>query len=50
MQQPAAAIATSIGVKPAQVLPISTSTPISSVAGIDVVVIIGQDLASAAGT
>jgi hypothetical protein len=50
MQQPAEAIASSIGVKPAQVLPISTSTPISSVAGIDVVVIIGQDLVSAAGT
>jgi hypothetical protein len=37
-------------VKPAQVQPITTSTPVSSATGIDVVVVIGQDLASAAGT
>jgi len=50
MQQPAAAIASSIGVKPAQVQLISTATPVQSATGMDVVVIIGQDLASAAGT
>jgi hypothetical protein len=50
MQQPAAAIASSIGVKPTQVQPITTSTPVGSATGIDVVVVIGQDLASAAGT
>lgn len=48
MQQPAASIATAIGVKPAQVLPISSSTPVSGVSGIDVVVVIGQDLVAAA--
>jgi hypothetical protein len=46
MQQPAASIATSIGVKPTQVLPITTATPVSGVTGTDVVVVIGQDLAS----
>ncbi len=46
MQQPAASIATAIGVKPTQVLPISTSTPVSGVTGTDVVVVIGQDLAT----
>jgi hypothetical protein len=50
MQQPAQAIASSIGVKAAQVQPITTSTPVSSATGIDVVVVIGQDLASSAGT
>jgi LytR cell envelope-related transcriptional attenuator len=46
MQQPAASIATSIGVKPTQVLPVSSSIPVSGVSGVDVVVVIGQDLAS----
>jgi LytR cell envelope-related transcriptional attenuator len=50
MQQPAASIATSIGVKPAQVLPVSASTPVSGVTGTDVVVVIGADLASATTT
>jgi LytR cell envelope-related transcriptional attenuator len=50
MQQPAAAIATAIGVKPAQVMPISTATPVESATGVDVVVVIGQDLASAANS
>jgi hypothetical protein len=48
-QQAAAAIATTIGVKPTQVLPISSSTPFSSTSGVDVVVIIGQDLATTPG-
>jgi len=50
MQQPAQAIATSIGVKPAQVLPLTTSVPVNGVTGTDVVVVIGQDLASGSTT
>lgn len=50
MQQPAASIATTIGVKPAQVLPVTTSTPVSGVTGIDVVVVIGSDLAATVTT
>jgi hypothetical protein len=50
MQQPAASIATSIGVKPAQVLPLSASIPVNGVSGTDVVVVIGSDLASATTT
>jgi hypothetical protein len=49
-QQPAASIATAIGVKPAQVLPVSSSTPVTGVTGVDVVVVIGQDLSSTATT
>ncbi len=48
-QQAAASIATTIGVKPAQVLPISSSTPVSPTTGLDVIVVIGQDLATAPG-
>jgi hypothetical protein len=48
MQGPATAVANAIGVKPAQVLPISSATPVSSVAGMDVIAVIGQDLANAA--
>jgi hypothetical protein len=46
----AASIAASIGVKPTQVLPLSSSTPVAGTTGIDVVVVIGQDLASTATT
>jgi hypothetical protein len=49
-QQPAATIATTIGVKPTQVLPLTTATPVSSATGIDVVVVIGADLATTATT
>ena len=49
-QEQAASIATTIGVKPAQVLPISAATPLSSTTGIDVVVVIGSDLAAPAST
>jgi hypothetical protein len=45
-QQQAAAIANTIGVKPAQVLPITTATPVTGATGIDVVVVIGADLES----
>jgi hypothetical protein len=48
MQQPAASIATAIGVKPTQVLPITTATPVNGVTGTDVIVVIGQDLAATA--
>ncbi len=50
MQQPAQSIAASIGVKPAEVVPISSSMPVNGVSGIDVVVVIGQDLVSAASS
>ncbi len=49
-QEQAAAIATSIGVKPAAVLPLTTATPVSGVSGVDVVVVIGADLASTTTT
>ncbi len=49
-QQQAASIATSIGVKPSQVLPLTTSTPVNGVTGVDVVVVIGSDLASTTTT
>jgi hypothetical protein len=45
-QAAAASIATTIGVKPAQVLPLTSAVPVSGVTGTDVVVVIGQDLAS----
>ena len=49
-QEAAASIATTIGVKPTQVLPLTTATPVTGVTGIDVVVVIGQDLASTTTT
>ena len=49
-QEPAAAIATAIGVKPTQVLPLTTATPVTGVTGVDVVVVIGSDLASTTTT
>jgi hypothetical protein len=49
-QQAAASIATTIGVKPSQVLPLTTAAPVESATGIDVVVVIGQDLANPAGS
>ena len=49
-QQQAGAIATSIGIKPAQVLPITTATPVTGATGIDVVVVIGVDLATTTTT
>jgi hypothetical protein len=49
-QPEAAAIATTIGVKAAEVLPISSATPVSGTSGYDVIVVIGQDLASTSTT
>ena len=49
-QPEAAAIATAIGVKATEVLPISSATPVSATSGYDVIVVIGQDLASTSST
>ena len=49
-QQQAASIANTIGVKPAQVLPITTATPVTGATGVDVVVVIGADLESTTTT
>lgn len=49
-QPEAAAIASSIGVKSTQVLPVSSATPVSATSGLDVIVVIGQDLASTTTT
>jgi LytR cell envelope-related transcriptional attenuator len=49
-QSEAAAIANSIGVKSTQVLPVSSATPVSATSGLDVIVVIGQDLASTTTT
>ena len=46
-QAAAQAIANTIGVKPAQVQPLTTAAPVAGVTGTDVVVVVGQDLASA---
>ncbi len=49
-QEAAASIATTIGVKPTQVLPITSATPVTYPPGTDVVVVIGEDLASTGST
>jgi hypothetical protein len=49
-QAAAQSIANTIGVKPAQVQPLTTAAPVAGVTGTDVVVVIGQDLATAAGS
>jgi len=49
-QPEAAAIATTIGVKSTEVLPVSSATPVSGTSGYDVIVVIGQDLASTSST
>jgi hypothetical protein len=49
-QQPAAAIATAVGAKPTQVLPLTSAAPVTGVTGIDVVVVIGSDLAATAAS
>jgi hypothetical protein len=47
-QEPAAAIAASLGLKPSQVLPLTTSVPVSGVSSDDVVVVVGADLVAGA--
>jgi hypothetical protein len=49
-QQQAGSIAATIGVKPAEVLPITSATPVTGATGVDVVVVIGADLASTTTT
>jgi hypothetical protein len=49
-QAAAQSIANAIGVKPTQVQPLTTAAPVAGVTGTDVVVVIGQDLASASGS
>ena len=49
-QAAAQTIASSIGVKQSEVLPLTTSVPVNGVTGTDVVVVIGQDLASTTTT
>jgi hypothetical protein len=49
-QAAAQSIANTIGVKPAQVQPLTTATPVNGVTGTDVVVVVGQDLAAANGS
>ena len=49
-QAAAESIANTIGVKPAQVQPLTTAAPVAGVTGTDIVVVIGQDLATAAGS
>ena len=46
-QAAAEAIASTIGVKPTQVQPLTAAAPVAGVTGTDVVVVVGQDLASA---
>jgi hypothetical protein len=50
MQAAAEAVAATIGVKPSQVQPLTTAIPVTGATGTDVVVVIGQDLASAANS
>jgi len=49
MQQPAATIATGIGVPPTAVLPLSSATPVTYPPSTDVVVVVGQDIAAQSG-
>jgi hypothetical protein len=47
-QQAAAEIAASLGIKPTEVLPITSATPVAAQTGVDVIVVIGEDLATTA--
>lgn len=49
-QAAAQSIANTIGVKSTQVQPLTTAAPVAGVTGTDVVVVVGQDLASASGS
>jgi hypothetical protein len=49
-QAAAQSIANTIGVKPAQVQPLTTAAPVNGVTGTDVVVVVGQDLAASNGS
>ncbi len=47
-QESAASIATTLGIKPAEVLPLTAAVPVAGATGTDVVVVIGSDLAAQA--
>jgi hypothetical protein len=47
-QESAASIATTLGIKPAEVLPLTAAVPVAGATGTDVVVVIGSDLAASA--
>jgi hypothetical protein len=50
-QESAATIATTLGLKPTVVLPLTAAVPVTGVSGLDVVVVVGADLvAPASGT
>jgi hypothetical protein len=49
MQQAAATIATTIGVAPTAVLPLTSATPVTYPPNTDVVVVVGQDIAAKSG-
>jgi hypothetical protein len=49
-QASAATIATTLGLKPTAVQPFTTAVPVTGASGVDVVVVVGSDLASQAGT
>ena len=49
-QASAAAVATELGLKPTVVQPLTTAVPVTGASGVDVVVVIGSDLAASAGT
>jgi hypothetical protein len=49
-QESAASIATSLGLQPTAVVPLTTSVPVAGASGNDVVVVIGADLVTQAGT
>jgi LytR cell envelope-related transcriptional attenuator len=49
-QKAAQSVASAIGVKPSQVLPLTSSVPVNGVTGTDVVVVIGQDLSTTTTT
>ena len=43
-QEAAASIATTLGLKPAAVVPLTTAVPVTGASGVDVVVVVGADL------
>jgi LytR cell envelope-related transcriptional attenuator len=47
-QAAAASIATTLGLKPAAVAPLTTSVPVTGASGVDVVVVVGADLVAQA--
>jgi hypothetical protein len=48
-QGAAAAVASELGLKPATVIPLTTSVPVTGASGVDVLVVVGADLVAQAG-